>query len=104
VGYLSPPLSKERKAQLDSIVHVPAVLSDWLPWFQWHARLAGTGALMMPSRPSPFGGAPRDDGVRVWEPLPAAPPFAVPEDGRVRLPPSGSSGVTPPDPGIRRRH
>lgn len=98
MGYASPPLSKAQRRRNEEIIQVPAVLDDWLPWFRWHARLAGTGAILGPSRGLP------DVGPRVVEALPAAPSLAVPEGGRVRLPPSGSSGVTPPDPGLARRH
>lgn len=93
MGYISRP----QPLPADTVI-VPAVIPDWLSWFRWHAQLAGTGAILGPSRGVP------EVGPRVVEMLPLAPSFEA--GSRVPLGPPGPASVSPPppDPGIRRRH
>lgn len=89
-------------------VIVPAAIPDWLSWFRWHAQLAGTGAILGPSRGVP------EVGPRVVEMLPLAPSFASPPSPE--LVPSDEvvvfrrgDGTTfelpgPPNPGRQVRH
>lgn len=108
MGYASRPLSKQQREANARIIQVPHCLGEeWLGWFRWHARLAGTGAILGPSRGMP------EIGPRVVECLPAAPALAgsprtlqrggdgtgFPEMPLVG-PPDGASISPSPNPGI----
>lgn len=83
----------------ESIIRVPWVLGDeWLVWFHWHAALAGTGAILGPSRGMP------EVGPRVVEALPAAPSLAGGRDEIPRARAANRWTGQPPDPGMRVRH
>lgn len=118
MGYAAqrrPPDWSKRHGYGDATFIVPYVLADWLDWFRWHAVLAGYGgAIVGASRGVP------EVGPRVVEALPVAPSFAAPEGGRVSAPPPppsrdhlsmrygdgppGPASISPPDPGVVRRH